>query len=137
MILTNFKDVLTTIFETTKGKFSKNNDRRGLMEEDFVQMMQEHGFFNDKLTIRYAYMCFHIALSTRVDEITGYSHMQASFTEFIEAFARVCDLSDSTELEKDIFKGYSNEDVPLDKKLELALANFSYLKARRSRISYR
>ena len=96
-------------------------------------MMQEHGFINEKFTVRYGCMCFHLAIYTRVDEIHNNSHMCASFVEFLEAFSRICDLCDSEELEKDIYKGCSNENIPLDKKIESAIMSFSYLKAKRSR----
>ena len=82
---------------------------------------------------RYGYICFHMALIIRVDEMNGNAHMQASFIEFMEAICRVIDLADSDDLEKDIFIGYTDEIVLLEKKLESAITAFAYLRPRRSR----
>lgn len=133
VFFTTNKELLQLIFENTKGRYTKSIEKKGLLEEDFVQMLQEHNFFNEKFTVRYGYICFHVALMTYVDEISNSNYMLAGFLEFIEALARVVDLMDSQDIEKDIFLGFCKSEIPLDKKLENAFMNFSYLKPRRSR----
>ncbi len=133
-ILTNNKEMLTNAFEQTKGKYSNCIDRKLMIEEDFVMMLQEHGFFNEKLTIRYGYLCFRMALMVRVDELTNSGFMQMGFVEFLEALSRVIDIYDSQDPERDIMLGYCNGEVMLDKKLENMLTVFNYLKVRRSRV---
>lgn len=133
MVLTGFKESLLVLYENTKQKRFKNIEKKGVVEEDFIIMMQEHGFFNEKFTNRYGSICFHLALISRVDEVNSSTHMQANFVEFLEAFCRVVDLSDSKDPEKNIFKGYTDENYSLDHKLESALLNFAYLKPRKNR----
>lgn len=132
-VITANKDLLNGLFESSKGKVSKNMEKRGLCEEDFLFFMTESGFFNDKFTVRYGHICFHLSLTTRVDEINNSTFMLAGFYEFIEAFCRVVDMADSQDVDKDILVGYCNSDVPLDKKIEKGLSGFNYLKGRRGR----
>lgn len=133
LVLSGNKDLLNTIYESSKGKISKNSEKRGLCEEDFMFIMQENGFFNEKFTSRYGHICFHLALTTRVDELANGLFMLASFWEFVEAFCRVCDMTDSQDVDKDILNGFCEIDVSLDKKIERGLSSFNYLKARRGR----
>lgn len=127
------KELLNTIFESSKGRISKNSEKRGLCEEDFLFAMTEFGFFNDKFTVRYGHICFHLALTTRVDEINNTIFMLAGFYEFIEAFCRVVDLTDTQDVDKDIILGFCNPEVTLDKKIEKGLGGFNYLKGGRRR----
>jgi hypothetical protein len=133
LVLTANKELLNAVYESSKGKVSKNSEKRGLCEEDFMFVMQEHGFFNERFTSRYGHICFHLALTTRVDEISSNVFMLANFFEFIEAFCRVCDMTDSLDVDKDILIGFCNPEVTLDKKIELGLSSFNYLKGRRGR----
>lgn len=121
------------VFESCKGSGGKNFDRKGILEEEFVDVLQKNGFFNEKFTTRYGFICFHLALYAKVDEISSLGHMQASFLEFLEAFARVCDLADSNDLEKDVISGFANADYPLDRKIEVWITNFAYLRNKRTR----
>ena len=132
-ILTNNKELLMSIYDGYKGKFSNCIAAKVMYVDDFIGLMQEHGFFNEMFSSRYAVILFHFSLMSRVDEISSLDHMQCSFLEFLEAFARVCDLTDSDCIEKDIFKGYNKEDYPLEKKIESALENFSYMKSKKNR----
>jgi NLR family CARD domain-containing protein 3 len=126
-ILTANKEILNIIYAKFKDKDTKN-DKKGMTVDEFISGMQEHGFINEKFSIRYAAACFHFALITRIDEISANDHTQMSFIEFLEAFARVSDLLDSKDLEKDILKGFDKENPSLDKKIESNLLVFGYLK---------
>lgn len=132
IILTSNKEILVGIYDKYHG-VSANYEKKGMTVEDFIGVIQENQMLTDQFSSRYAAICFHFALISRIDEISNLDHMQAGLLEFIEAFARVCDLSDTVDIEKDIFIGYSNEDPPLEKKIEQILSNFSYLKPRKFR----
>ena len=132
-VLMGNKELLVNVYDKYKGRNPNNFDKKGMVVEDFLGLVQENGMVNEVFSVRYAAICFHLALVSRVDEISSLEHMQASFLEFLEALARCCDLNDSSDIEKDIFRGYSNSDILLDKKLEATMDNFSYLKVRKNR----
>ena len=132
-ILSGSKEILMVLYENTREKGGRSSDKKGVVAGNFVGMLEDHGFFNEKFIERYGYICFHMALISRVDEVNSNSHMHASFLEFLEALCRVIDLGDSNDLEKDIFVGYPDEFVLLEKKLESIISVFAYLKPRRNR----
>ena len=132
-VMVGNKKLLANIYDTYKARNTNNFDKKGIVAEDFLSLVQENGVINEVFSIRYAAVCFNLSLVSRVDEISNLDHMQASFLEFIEALARCSDLLDSNDIERDIFRGYSDSSVLLDKKLETIMENFSYLKVRKPR----
>ncbi|CAG9316157.1 unnamed protein product [Blepharisma stoltei] len=127
-IIQNNKDLLEAVYEANSGKFSMPGDRRFMVLDEFLALCQKVGHINEKVNARQAIICYHLAMMTQVDEINLKLHMQASFLEFLEAWARLTDIQESDNPEADIFKVYSVEDTPLDEKLENSYVEFAVFK---------
>ena len=63
-----------------------------MMAEEFESIFVQAGLIGDSLTTRDVAIAFSTAIMTEVDELNSDKHLKAYFVEFIEAFARVCEL---------------------------------------------
>lgn len=108
-----------------------HGEKKFMTLEEFMNFCTQTGQVNDNVNMRQAIMCFHLSMMTQVDEINFKNHMHASFLEFLEAWARLTDIQDSDDPEKDLFKVYTVKDPPLDEKLEEALIEFASFKNQR------
>ena len=60
-----------------------------MCKEEFIQLLNDAGI--NYGNVQTAEQCFHAALMTSVDEIGSSKHLEMSYVEFLEAFARVVD----------------------------------------------
>ena len=114
------------------GKKAKPGEKKFIRLEDFIDLCQKYWLISDSFNLRHATLCFHMALSTHVDEINGVYHMQADKDEFIEALVRVFEFFDCLDPEKDMLGNvYSGNS--LDKKIFSFLSRFEELRGRKKR----
>jgi hypothetical protein len=59
--------------------------------ENFNALCTSAGIVNERFPTRDIEICFGLAMSTQVDEHDKSRHMEMSFVEFLEAWARCCD----------------------------------------------
>ena len=60
-----------------------------MCKEEFIQLLYDAGI--EYGSIQTAEQCFHAALMTSPDEISHSKHLEMSYVEFLEAFARIVD----------------------------------------------
>jgi hypothetical protein len=62
-----------------------------MMVDEFENFVYGAGIVNENFGSREASVCFNTAMMTSTDELNSDKHLKASFGEFLEAFARVCE----------------------------------------------
>jgi hypothetical protein len=58
---------------------------------EFMEVFQDTGVFNVDFGSKQLPGFYAVSMMTQVDEIDSDRHMNMTFAEFIEAFARVCE----------------------------------------------
>lgn len=62
--------------------------------DELRELCLSSGLNNDNFATRDIDVCYSLAMMTQVDELYKKRHMEMSFVEFIEAFARAADQAD-------------------------------------------
>ncbi len=63
-----------------------------MMADEFESIFSRAGLMGDQLNTREVAIAFTTAIMAETDELNNDKHLKAYFVEFIEAFARVCDI---------------------------------------------
>ncbi|OMJ79651.1 hypothetical protein SteCoe_20271 [Stentor coeruleus] len=119
-VLIENREIFQTIFDIYSGRKAKPGEKKYMLVEDFLNLCQNHGLMSETFNIRHATLCFHMALMTHVDEISGIIHTEATKIEFVDALARVVEHFNSPDPEKDML-GYIYTPPMLSKKLSEAV----------------
>ena len=91
-VMKAFRPVFKHLFREYGGKKQMPGQRNYIAMEEFELLCQETGILADGLcTTAQVRLCYNLAMFTQVDELYSTRHQAASFTEFLEAIARVLD----------------------------------------------
>ena len=71
--------------------YLKPSEKPFMMVDEFENFVYGAGIVNENFGSREASVCFNTAMMTSTDELNSDKHLKASFGEFLEAFARVCE----------------------------------------------
>lgn len=63
-----------------------------MMADEFESIFVASELVNDSFVGRDCWISFNTAMMTQVDELSKDRHLKANFIEFLEAFARACDI---------------------------------------------
>ncbi|CAI2379577.1 unnamed protein product [Moneuplotes crassus] len=81
--------LLQEVYNNYSGRFKKPGEQTFMSLVEFENLWEHSGLQNDNFANRDVYVCFNLAMQTRVDELTSDKHLKMSFVEFLEAVARV------------------------------------------------
>jgi hypothetical protein len=84
------EEILKDIYNTF-GKPVIVGKPKTLAWPDFVKMISDAGVIDDTFGAREIGTFYNLSMQTQIDEINNSKHMQMSYLEFLEAFARVAD----------------------------------------------
>lgn len=91
--------LLDFLFKRYGMKYMKPGDLKPfMMADEFESIMIQAGFVGDELGTRDIAIAFSTSLMTQVDELSNDKHLKAYFVEFIEAFARCCEVLSIAEI---------------------------------------
>ena len=89
------KPIIEAIFKKYSGRKSLPGQKYFMSIEEFRDLCRDAKFENEKCTNKEIDLAFILAVSVQVDEVNKKRHLEMNFVEFLEALARVCDVSGS------------------------------------------
>ena len=123
------KPILDSVFRRYSGRKTIPGQKTFMSLEEFHELCEHAKFVNEKCTSREIDLAFALSMMTQVDEVYKKRHTEMSFVEFLEALARVADVSGSVKTypksEKDELKELyqSGAEPKLYKKIEDKMPN--------------
>lgn len=84
------KSILDQVYKKYSGKKTLPGQKVFMCMEEFRDFCRDARLENERCTAREIDLAFSLAMMCQVDELYKKRHIEMSFVEFLEAFARVC-----------------------------------------------
>ena len=85
-------DLLKEVYNNYSGALTKPGEDRYMSPGEFERIFIATNLFRPTFANRDVYVCFNMAMQSRVDEHTSDAHLKMTFIEFMEAIGRAADL---------------------------------------------
>ncbi len=115
------KPILDAIYNKYSGRKTLPGQKNFMSLDEFKELSNDAGLLNENYTTRDIDQCFSLGMMTRIDELSKKTHIEMSYVEFLEAFARACDMS-SPKGDLDISTEEAKK-LPLHKKIQFIMPN--------------
>ena len=102
-------DLLKEVYNNYSGAITKPGEERFMSPGEFERIFIASNLFNPSFANRDVYVCFNMAMQSRVDEHTSDAHLKMSFVEFMEALARAAELISLAPPSEEIINLYKQD----------------------------
>jgi NLR family CARD domain-containing protein 3 len=118
-----YKLILDTVFRMYSGKKALPGQKHFMCIEEFRQLCYDSKIVNLSLPSREIDMCYCQAMMVQIDEMYEKKHIEMNFTEFLEAFSRVCNFIKISNFDEDKLENNSktNNEPSLKAKIEIGM----------------
>lgn len=93
VVLKSHKPMLDSIYKKYSGRKALPGQKPFVSLKEFRDLCQVAGLVNDFFSTREIDWCYFQAMMTQVDELYKKRHLEMSYTEFLEALCRACNLA--------------------------------------------
>ena len=104
-VLKAYLPLMENVYNTYGGTHRKPGQKMFMTLDEFENFVVSAGMINDMLMARDISVLFSLSKFTEVNEIDSEKHLQMSFVEFLECFARCCDKASYDEKLREQYSG--------------------------------
>lgn len=87
-----YSDLLKEVYNNFSGALTKPGEEKFMSPGEFEKIFIAANLFSPSFANRDVYVCFNMAMQSRIDEHTSDAHLKMAFVEFMEAIARAAEL---------------------------------------------
>lgn len=91
LVLKQYKPILDYVYNRFSGRKAKPHQKPYMSKEEWSDVCSFSNLINDQFPARETDLVYSLAMSIHIDELTQSKHMEMTFVEFLEAFARACE----------------------------------------------